>query len=274
MQLSKTPFMQTTYHGIQAAVQKLNERGIQVFLRSAPDADEIGQLKQLDALEKLRINGLAMMPVDSDNVRIKLNAMIQNGVKVITFNSDIVGTGRICFVGLDNRKSGQTAAGLMSMLTQKHGKVLIITGNFSNNIDSMRLEGFVDTIHRCFPAMNMIGVQASYDNDEEVKNIINKTMHDFPDLAGIFVVSGGQNGIEAALKSMHLKKRPAIIVYDQTPSNEKALQDDVIDFVIDQGGYMQGYRSLKLLMDCLEKRTDFKPGYYYTDICIKTKYNL
>jgi LacI family transcriptional regulator len=138
----------------------------------------------------------------------------------------------------------------------------------------MRVEGFVDEIRRSFPKMNLVGVQTSYDDAKEVEKIICKTIDAFPDLAGIFVVSGGQDGIQAALKTLNLKNRPAIIVYDQTQNNEEALLNDSIDFLIDQEEYVQGYRPLKLLADCMENKPDFHPGYYYTDIRIKTKYNL
>ena len=52
------------------------------------------------------------MPVDSVAIR-KINQLTEQGIKVITFNSDIVGSKRQCFVGMDNFKSGKTAAGLL-----------------------------------------------------------------------------------------------------------------------------------------------------------------
>ena len=69
-------------------------------------------------------------------------------VPVVTFNSDIVGTKRCCFVGMDNQKSGQTAAGLMNMLTGGVGKILIITGFFSNSVNNARVDGFIEEIKK------------------------------------------------------------------------------------------------------------------------------
>ncbi|MFQ7552612.1 MAG: substrate-binding domain-containing protein [Blautia marasmi] len=85
--------------------------------------------------------------MDCDNVRVKLNALTEErNIPVVTFNSDIVGTKRCCFVGLDNWKSGRTAAGLMGMMMRGKGKVLVITGYFSNSAGSRRVDGFVEEL--------------------------------------------------------------------------------------------------------------------------------
>ena len=62
-----------------------------------------------DAIEELAeegIQGLALMPLECERVREKINWLIEEKkIPVVTFNSDIVGTRRSCFVGMDNRKS-------------------------------------------------------------------------------------------------------------------------------------------------------------------------
>ena len=69
----------------------------------------------------------------------------QNDLPIITFNSDIVGTNRVCYVGLDNKRSGMTAAGLMGMLTRGTGKVLVITVS-SNSVNNLRVDGFIQEL--------------------------------------------------------------------------------------------------------------------------------
>lgn len=81
----------------------------------------------------------------------------------MTFNSDIVGTRRSCFVGMDNRRSGQTAAGLMGVMTGGTGKILIITGYFSNAVNNARVDGFVEEVKKSYPQLEIVGVQGSFD---------------------------------------------------------------------------------------------------------------
>ena len=128
-QLARSSFMQEVNRGIEKAAVELKEKGIQLILKEGLSVDEEEQLQAIEELEQEGIRGLAIMPVDSETVREKLNALIEEkNIPVVTFNSDIVGTRRICFVGMDNRKSGRTAAGLLGMLTRGNGKILIITG--------------------------------------------------------------------------------------------------------------------------------------------------
>ena len=104
----------------------------------------------MEELSQEQIDGLAIMPVQSERIREKLNDMTeQNDLPIITFNSDIVGTNRVCYVGLDNKRSGMTAAGLMGMLTRGTGKVLVITGFFTNSVNNLRVDGFIQELGGC-----------------------------------------------------------------------------------------------------------------------------
>lgn len=274
-QLSQSSFMIQVKKGIDEVSRKLEKQGIRILLRESATVDGEEQLRLIDSLVEEGIDGLAIMPVDCDGVRDRLNQLIsEQNLPVITFNSDIVGTGRMCFVGLDNRKSGRTAAGLMGMLMRGQGKVLGITGNFSNSAGSRRMDGFVEELKNSFPQMELVGVQSSFDRTEEVENIIIHAMTAFPDLAGILVVSGGQAGVKRAFETLQPGTRPFVILYDLTPKNVRYLQEGIVDFLIDQEGYTQGYRAISLLADKLRWNKNPEREHMYTEINIKTKYNL
>lgn len=274
-QLSQSSFMLLVNRGIEEAAEKLADQGIEVLVRENSSVDEAEQMKAIEELEAEGIDALAIMPVECDPVRVKLNEMTEEKkIPVVTFNTDIVGTKRSCFVGLDNRKSGRAAAGLMGLMMRGEGKVLAVTGYFSNSAGSRRVDGFVEELKNSFPKMELVGVQSSFDHTEEVERIIVNAMSAFPDLGGIFVASGGQAGVRNAFEKLKLKKRPYVIIYDLTPKNEKTLQEGTVDFLIDQEGYDQGYRALTILADLLKWGRQPEKEYMYTEINIKTKYNL
>ena len=259
--------------GIKEAKKELSNVGIEILVEDCMAVDEDEQLNALKKLEEQGISGIAIMPVECDGVRKKINALIEKGIPVLTFNTDIVGTKRSCFIGLDNKQSGRAAAGLMGMLTGGSGKVVAITGYFGNSVNSMRVDGFIEETKRMYPEMELVGVQVSFDQKAEVKKIICSTLQNFPELNGIVVFSGGQAGIAEALGELNLKKRPAIVVYDVTDDNIKALKENTVDFLIDQNGFMQGYRSLFTLANIVRDGKKARKEYLYMDIVIKTKYN-
>ena len=272
-QLAGSSFMMEINRGIQQAKQELEGQGIEILVKESFSVDEEEQLYALDALAKEDIQGLALMPVESERIRSRLNYLAKQ-IPIVTFNSDIVGTKRSCFVGMDNRQSGRTAAGLMGMLTRGSGKVLVITGYFSNNVNSTRVDGFIGELKKTYPNLELVGVHGSFDRTEEVERIIVNTMLNMPGVNGVFVVSGGQAGIQSAFEQLQLERRPYTIIYDLTPKNRILLESDVVDFLIDQNGYVQGYEPPFILADILRKSQMPAQEYKYTDINIKTKYNL
>ena len=273
-QLAGASFMREINRGIREAAEELRDRDVEVLVRESFAVDEKEQVDAIDELRREGIDGLAVMPVDAESVREKINELIDDGIPVVTFNSDIVGTRRRCFVGMDNVKSGRTAAGLMKMLTGGQGKVLVITGYFTNHVNISRLAGFVEEIKASCPGIEIVGVQGSFDDAAEVEKIVTNTMRTIPDLDGILQVSGGQEGLRAAFEALGVEKRPHVIIYDQTPKNEKVLREDVADFLIDQNGYVQGYRPPHILADIIQKNQMPEQEQILTDITIRTKYNL
>lgn len=274
-QLSKSSFMLDVNEGIRTAQKELEGLNVEVLIKERETVSEKDQLEAVEELLAEGIHGLAIMPVDSENVRAKLNEIInEKMIPVVTFNSDIVGTGRSCFVGMDNKQSGCVAAGLMNMLTRGYGKILIITGHFSSLLNNQRVDGFVEEMKKISPQLEIAGVQANFDNEAEMEKVIENAMMGISGINGIFVVSGGQKGIEKAFKRLGLEQRPYVVIYDQTLENEKLLETDVVDFLIDQNGFEQGYRPLRILTDILLNNEDVKSEYFYTGLDIKTKYNI
>ena len=274
-QMTNSTFMLEVHRGLDEVRRELSDRGVEILEKDIDSVDEDEQLQAIDQLENEGINALAIMPVDCDKVRSRLNRLAEETkIPILTFNTDIVGTKRDCFVGLDNRKSGYTAAGLMGMLTRGEGKILIITGSFTNSVNSHRVEGFIEEIKHSFPTLELLGVQGSSGDAAEVEQIILSTMEREPDLAGIFVACMGQSGVVNAFNQLKLQKRPYVIVYDSTPENLEALKTDAIDFLIDQECYMQGYRSVRLLYEHFFHGHELKPELMLTDIRIITKYNM
>ena len=274
-QLCRSSFMLEINRGIREAEEELKHRGIELLVEERESVDEKDQLDAIDRLTDRGICALAVMAIDCEAVRAKLNALsVEHNIPVITFNSDIVGTKRLCFVGMDNRRSGQTAAGLVNMLTRGEGKVLIITGHFSSALNNQRVDGFVDEIKRICPALEIAGVQGSFNDTQEVERIVENSLLNVSGISAVFSVSGGQGGIGKAFEKLRLEKRPFVVIYDQTPKNEKIIRDGIADFLIDQNGFEQGYRPPFLLANYLTKGQLPETEFLYTDIIIKTKYNL
>ena len=272
--LCNAGFMREINRGIADAREELLERGIRIILRESSAVDEKEQLKYLEELDQTGIDGLAVMPIDTGAIRKKLYAFSQKQLPLVMFNSKLSGIPRLSYVGMDNFQSGRAAAGLMNMLTCGSGRILVITGSFGNQLINARVDGFTKEIKDSFPGLSIAAVQSSYDSDQEVRSIIEDSMQSIPGINGIFVVSSGQTGIREAFDTLRPEKRPAVVIYDQTPKNEKLLQDGLADFLIDQNGYEQGYRPLHILANAIGRGILPEVEEEQTEISIRSKYTL
>ena len=273
--LCNAGFMREINRGIARAREELREWGIEVLLRESASIDEQQQLAFLEELLEKDLDGLAIMPIDTGAIRQKLYDLEKTTqLPIVMFNSDLQGIPRLCYVGMDNTRSGRTAAGLMNMLTGGSGKILIITGSFSNQLNNARVDGFTKELKNSFPGLTIAAVQCSFDSEEEVCKIVNNAMLNIAGINGIFVVSSGQSGLSRAFRILALDRRPYVIIYDQTPKNEALMREDVVDFLIDQNGYEQGYRPLYILANAINGKKVPVSYSENTEISIKTKYNL
>ena len=84
------------------AGEELAHQGIRVLVRECESMDEQEQIRAIDELLEQHIYGLAIMPVNCAAVRDKLNEVAETyRIPIVTFNSDIIGTRRLCFIGMD-----------------------------------------------------------------------------------------------------------------------------------------------------------------------------
>ena len=273
--LCRAGFMREINRGIARAREELREWDVEILLRESVALNEREQLGFIDELTEAGVDGLAVMPIDTGAVRQRLYDLEKaSGLPLVMFNSDLPGIPRLCYVGMDNRQSGRTAAGLMNMLAHGRGKVLVITGAFSNQLNNARVDGFAQELKASFPGLTIAAVQSSMDSDEEVRRIVESAMQNIAGINCIFAVSSGQSGLRDAFANLRLEKRPNVIIYDQTPRNEQLLCDGIVDFLIDQNGFEQGYRPLHILANAINGATAPERRSAYTEISIKTKYNL
>ena len=273
--LSERVFSAEINKGIEQAKEELAQWGIEILIEKCVSISDIEQANAINRLVDAGIQGLAIMPVDSDLIRSRLNMLSnQLNIPTVTFNTDIVGTKRTCFIGMDNKKSGSVAAGLMGMLTQGTGSILIITGSFANNAYSLRVDGFIEELKASFPSIKIAGVQCAFDDMNELEAILETSFLNSSGISGILVTSSGQDGVEAAFQKLNLNKRPFVIFYDLTPCTEKALQTNIADFVIEQDCFSQGYNAAYALANMLVKSQYPQQEFLFTDIDIKTKYNI
>ncbi|MFV0381717.1 MAG: substrate-binding domain-containing protein [Breznakia sp.] len=271
-QLSSASFMEEIKKGINEGEKFLNTVGSTLTVKYLEGVNVSEQVQSIEELINQGIDALAIMPINHEQVRDKLNDIKRKyNIPIIAFNTNIISAGIECFVGMDNYQSGIVAADILALLMRNKGKVLAITGHFGNSATSDRIEGFTCAMEKNYPEIDIVSTQSSLDKASEVKRIIAETRILHPDLEGIFLASAGQAGVRQSIGKA--KKRPYIIVYDVTRNNIERIKNNDFDFIIDQDSENQSYTAIKLLFEILCGNTQ-KEKIIYTNIQLKNRSTL
>ena len=107
-------FLTEVTQGIRQAQLELADSHVQVISRKCKT--DLAQ-EAIGLLEELRaegVSGLAVCTLNDPSIEQRVSELAEAGIPCITFNSDLPGSRRLCFVGQDIRKAGRVAAGLIS----------------------------------------------------------------------------------------------------------------------------------------------------------------
>lgn len=115
-------FFSEVLEGVNAKAKELSAYNFTVLIRQVP-FDETEQFNTMEALLAEGINGLVIAPFNSLYIAAEIDRLTEMNIPVITVNTDILSR-RIAYVGSNYRLSGQTAAGLVSLMT--FGKFILV----------------------------------------------------------------------------------------------------------------------------------------------------
>lgn len=274
IQAAETPFMEKVIEGAEDARAEVERLGAEVIIRKMEDFDAGKAVEVMHELKKAGCNGIALVPVDDERLKETVNEFVDKNIPVITFNSDVEETKRLCFVGQDTYQSGRVAAGLMADILPPGGKVLVISGYPTSYGHKNRTKGFLREFVELRGDIRVLDVQYDFDNNQMAEMITNGMLMEYEDLSGIYLAAAGVEGVCRALERQGLSDKVKVISNDLTASNVKYLEEGKIRFLIGQDGYRQGYEPVMLLFEKIFDGKEPEKEFAYTEIVIKTRYNL
>lgn len=275
MQSAQTPFMVQVYEGMKAAKQEVESLGgtVEIFRVDGVDAGRVMEIMQ--DLKEQEYSGIALSPSEDTMLKKMINQFSEEyNIPIITFNSDIEDTKRICFVGQNTIQSGRTAAGLMGEITGGEGEVAVISGHISNPALNNRIRGFQSEIMESFPDIQLVGTKYSYDDEWVAAKIVEELLEQYPELKGIYVTGTAVKGVCEALVKQRKEREIKVIGNDFLDENKKWVERGAINFLIGQDSYMQGYEPVMMLFHLLFDGEKPESVYRYAEIVIKNRYNL
>lgn len=246
-----TDFRTGVLSGVEGVRRELSVYNVQILVREC-QTDEPGEaVAHLDDLLDRGARGIAICAVNDISIENRVTALVEQGVPVITFNSDLPNSKRISFVGQDYVKSGRIAAELVGKCVSRDGSILAACGNQEFDGHRKRLSGFLERMHELGFSTGQIRIIETYNDYHVTYRKVTEALAEIPDLAAIYMANQNIVGCAQALEAAGKKGAVRLVVHDLSESTRALLQSGCVDFTISQDFYRQGYLPLKCLRELL-----------------------
>jgi len=243
------PFFDDVIMGIKRSEEIYSIYGLKVLWRSMKGYSVDRQCALLDEI-KGQINALIINPINDERVAVRLNALVEAGVFVVTINNDIESSRRHAYVGSDYFNGGETACALLELLTGGKADIGIILGSSHVLGHQQRLEGFRQRMLRV-PGFRLLGVVENEDDDICSYERMRELLAAFPTINAVFLAAGGVYGACRALLSMPAGAPVTAVAFDSVPSTVDMMKQGVLQAILYQHPYRQGRKAMDIVFDYL-----------------------
>ena len=163
--------------------------------------------------------------------------------------SDVPGSKREHYAGIDNSSAGRTAANLMGrFLRGARGKVGLIAGSLALRDHIERQFGFEQVMAHEFPHLTALPVRESRDDWRKLEDMTAQLLAEHPDLVGLYNVGGGTKGIVAGLEASGRQHEIVFIAHELTDPTRRGLVRGTIDAIINQDPGHEVRSAVRVLM--------------------------
>ena len=231
-------------------------------------------MQTIDELLAEEVNGIAMTPYNDARIRNRINALYEQGIPVVTLNTDIENSRRIAYVGSNYSRCGEAAAGLLQLMTFGTVNVGIVTGSSNILCHTERIAGFLKTLRAYSDRIHIIDTVEIHDDEVESYEKTTALLTEHPEINALFFAAGGVYGGCRSVESLGKNGNLRIIAFDLVPTTRQFLENGTIAATICQQPKIQGSKPLSLLFAYLTTGENPEKEYNYTTVDIRIKENL
>ena len=237
--LSGISFWVDAFRGMQDAAEYL---GVEAIYTGTPEYDTTAEVRVLEETLGQEPDGVILTVIQADALQPTIDAAIDAGTPLVTFDSDSPMSRRYSFLGTGNYFAGVVAARYIGPLVQA-GKAAVVTVPSQNNL-AQRTQGFLDTLAAEFPEV-VSGDAYIVDNQnssEAAASGLSALLQAEPDITGVFS-SNAQAAIGAAqaIREAGLGDAVHHIGFDFDEGTLDLIDSGQLGATLAQGTWQMGY---------------------------------
>ena len=244
---------------------------VDVLFRQPEGLDVAKQMPIVEAFVQQGVKGIAVSVINPTGQKKALKR-IGEEVPLITMDNDADDTGRLCYVGVDNKEAGRAAGRMVKKAIPNGGVIAMFIGSDISANGKGRIQGVLDELAapeangtpatRTFNGQEVSGKmygkyflvdgEAKSDggpekNPQQYPSAMLGRLTGVPDVCMVGLYAYNPPAILSAVKANSLVGKVKIVGFDENPVTLKAIAAGEIEGTVVQDPYNYGYKSVEVL---------------------------
>jgi ribose transport system substrate-binding protein len=236
-----------------AALSKAHGAPIEVTWLTPTKEDAAQQVERVRQAVRDKANAILLSASDAEILAPAVDAAVEAGVEVMTFDSDVPGSKRFAFYGADDSDLGEKVAGDLVSLLGGKGQVAILAGS----PDANNLKARADAVKKALarnPGIEVMGVVNHVETPAEAVSQMLKFDAAHPQLAGWALVGGWplfRSSQSPALMGELQKRALKVVAVDALPEQLIYVERGLVPVLWAQPVYDWGAIGVATIVDKL-----------------------
>jgi ribose transport system substrate-binding protein len=233
------PMAHSFYENVtENAEQAAKLLDVELIVRAPDEINVEQQIRIIETLIRQNVDGIAIVPIDSDVLAPYIDKAIEAGIPVICFESDSPRSKRLAYIGADNVQSGIRIGEAIDQLLKGKGMLLVETGTNKMKSLNERLEGFLSYIHSQ-TEIEVLEVRYNEGNEEQALMELERMIDDHPHFDA-FVALDYISGVSSVLVWKAKGLNRYALTLGLMPEIEEAIRNGQIEVAVSQNEEVWG----------------------------------
>jgi LacI family transcriptional regulator len=230
-------------------------------------------IRELDRIAGRGTQGVILKAPDLPEVAAAVGRLVAVGIPVVTLVTDLPGSPRLAYVGIDNRAAGATAAYLVRQwLGDRPGSVLTTVSRGFFRGEEEREMGFRSALRDALPARRLVEVTGSDGLDADQRELVVAALEQDPEINAVYSIGGGNAATVDAFDTLGRELR-VFVAHDLDHDNIRLLGERRLSAVLHHDLRQDMRRACQTIMRAHHALPDEGP-FLPSAIQVVTPYNM
>ena len=237
--------------GAARFLEEYRDYNVTLDVRNYHAEDEAECLCLLNEVVDSGAQAVALSAFGTEDIRRALERLSERGIPAATFNSDVPGGRRLCYVGEDGHRAGRVAGEIASRFLRPDDAFLVIYNDPMYTAHKARVDGFLERLaERGISAENGT-IAATHRDYRKTAETVERALEVHPALKMVYMANPSVPACAEVIRNRGLVGKVHILSHDCGQEIQELLKSGEVDFTIGQDIAYQPYQALSVLFEAL-----------------------